>query len=236
MQRPRLSRRDFLKLSALTAGTALSGASRVLSQGHLQAAGKPNILIFVFDAMSARHLSLYGYPRWTTPHLEKFAERASVYHTHYSAGNFTTSGTASMLTGLYPWTHRAINYRGMVDRTLADRNLFHLMGNEYTRFAFTQNLWADILLSQFETDLDYHLCCDSYSQIVHALFQPDDLQNDRAMAYYLFQDFLNLRTAEPHPFPGSLFIGSAKEIRKRRKHCYQPYCLVQSESWARRIQ
>ena len=156
MHNPTISRRDFLKLSALAAGSGLSGAARVLSANHLQDTAKPNILIFVFDAMSARHLSLYGYPRRTTPNLEKFAERASVYHTHYSAGNFTTSGTASMLTGLYPWTHRAINYRGMVDRSLADRNLFHLMGNEYTRFAFTQNLWADILLSQFETDLDYH--------------------------------------------------------------------------------
>ena len=213
MHNPTISRRDFLKLSALAAGSGLSGAARVLSANHLQDTAKPNILIFVFDAMSARHLSLYGYPRRTTPNLEKFAERASVYHTHYSAGNFTTSGTASMLTGLYPWTHRAINYRGMVDRSLADRNLFHLMGNEYTRFAFTQNLWADILLSQFETDLDYHPPSDSYSKAVQSLFQPDDLENDRSMAYYVFQDFLNLRAEELHPFPGSLLIGSAELAR-----------------------
>ena len=213
MKKSSISRRNFLKLSALAAGSAVSGVSRILSQNHLQVTGKPNILIFVFDAMSARHLSLYGYPRQTTPNLEKFAERASVYHTHYSAGNFTTSGTASMLTGLYPWTHRAINYRGMVERNLTDRNLFHLIGNEYTRFAFTQNLWADVLLSQFETDLDYHLPCDSYSQVVQSLFQPDDLDNDRAIAYYVFQDFLNLRTEEPHPFPGSLLIGSTELSR-----------------------
>ena len=212
MKKAKISRRDFLNLSALTAGAAL-GAARVLSPQHLLQADKPNILIFVFDAMSARHLSLHGYPRKTTPNLEKFAERASVYHTHYSGGNFTTSGTASMLTGLYPWTHRAINYRGMVDRSLAERNLFHLVGNDYTRLAFTQNLWADILLSQFEKDLDYHPPCDSYSQVAQSLFQPDKLSSDRTIAYYLFQDFLNLRTDEPHPLPGSLFIGSTELSR-----------------------
>ena len=97
-----------------------------------------------------------------------------------------------------------------MDRTLTDRNLFNVVGNDYTRLAFTQNFWADILLSQFDMDLDVHLPCDAYSEADHALFQPADLRGDRAMAYYVFQDFLNLRTHDPHPFPGSLFISSAE--------------------------
>ncbi|HSB02462.1 MAG TPA: sulfatase-like hydrolase/transferase, partial [Anaerolineales bacterium] len=194
----------------LAAGTAVSAIPKMLSSARSDNGGKPNILIFVFDAMSAQHLSLYGYARKTTPNLEKFAEHASVYHRHYSAGNFTTTGTASMLTGMYPWTHRAFTFRGMVERTLAERNLFHLIGNEYTRLAFTQNQWADILLSQFDMDLESHLPCDAYSQADLTLFQSGDLPRDRAMDYYVFQDFLSLRTLEPHPFPGSLLIGSAE--------------------------
>lgn len=210
----RFSRRDFLKTSAaVVASATLAGTSRILPFPHSQTIAKPNILIFVFDAMSARHLSLYGYPRQTTPNLEKFAERASVYHNHYSAGNFTTSGTASMLTGLYPWTHRAINYRGMIDRSLVDRNFFHLIGNEYTRLVFTQNLWADILLSQFEKDLDLHIPCDSYSQFADSLMQPKDLPADRDLAYFVFQDFLNLRVDDEHPYPGSLSLASADLAR-----------------------
>jgi membrane-anchored protein YejM (alkaline phosphatase superfamily) len=211
---PRISRRDFLKTSAaLVANATFARAARILSSAHPQAINKPNILIFVFDAMSARHLSLYGYARRTTPNLEKFAERASVYHRHYSAGNFTTSGTASMLTGLYPWTHRAINYRGMIDRSLLDRNFFNLIGKEYTRVAFTQNLWADILLSQFEKDLDLHLPSDSYSQFADSLMQPDLLRRDRDLAYFVFQDFLNLRVDDVRPYPGSLFLASADLVR-----------------------
>src|SRR5215211_8861229 len=193
----RLSRRDFLKTSAaVVAGATLAGASSILSAAHSQASSAPNILMLVFDAMSARHLSLYGYARETTPNLQRFAERASVYHKHYAAGNFTTSGTASMLTGLYSWTHRAINYRGMIDRHLTDRNLFKLIGKEYTRFVFTQNLWADILLSQFQSDLDIYLPCDSYSKFIHSSLQPDDLTSDRGIAYYVFQDFFNLRVVD----------------------------------------
>jgi hypothetical protein len=222
-----VSRRDFLKASAaLVTSATFGGVSRMLSSAYSQTSSKPNILIFVFDAMSARNLSLYGYPRQTTPNLERFAERASVYHQHYSAGNFTTAGTASMLTGMYPWTHRAFNYRGMIDRTLTDRNFFHLIGDEYTRVAFTQNLWADILLSQFEADLDFHLACDAYSQFSESLIQPDDLPADRDLAYYVFQDFLNLRVDDEHPYPGSLFLASAdlsRAIVTNRHHNSSEY-------------
>ena len=70
----KLSRRDFLKLyAALTAGAAFSGIPKMLSSARSDPGGKPSILVFVFDAMSARHLSLYGYSRRTTPNLEKFA-------------------------------------------------------------------------------------------------------------------------------------------------------------------
>jgi arylsulfatase A-like enzyme len=223
----RINRRDFLKTSAaLLTGTAFASAARILSSAHTQDLSKPNILILVFDAMSARHLSLYGYERETTPNLKKFAERASVYHRHYSGGNFTTTGTASMLTGLNPWTHRAINYRGMIDRHLTDRNLFKLIGEDYTRFAFTQNLWADILLSQFEADLDIHLKADSFSQYIHSAVQPDDLPSDRRMAYYAFQDFFNLRVDDPTSFPGSLLIASGDLVRAlapNRKHISSEY-------------
>src|ERR1044071_8881060 len=210
----KLNRREFLKISAaLTASATFSYVSRVLSSRDSAASSKPNILVFVFDAMSARHLSLYGYSRKTTPNLENFAEHATVYHQHYSAGNFTSAGTASMLTGMYPWTHRAFNYRSMINRSLTDRNLFNLIGREYTRLAFTQNLWADILLSQFEKDLDLHLPSDSYSQFADSLMQPKDLPADRDLAYFLFQDFLNLRVDDVRPYPGSLLLASADLTR-----------------------
>ena len=117
----------------------------------------PNVIILVFDTLSARHLSLHGYKRLTTPNLARFAEKATVYHRHYAAGNFTSPGTASLLTGTYPWTHRAFQQAGIILRKLADQNLFRLFDSSYTRSAFAQNIWADLFLYQFKKDIDVHV-------------------------------------------------------------------------------
>src|SRR5512140_1808433 len=156
----RVSRRDFLKI-----GSALSGAftvQRMLPQLS-DAISRPNILIFVFDAMSAKNLSLYGYRRKTTPNFERFAQRATVYNQHYAAGNFTTPGTASMLTGLYPWTHRAFNPGALVARSRVEENLFRALGTGWYRFAFSQNVWANYLLAQFDQDIERKLSPSSFS-------------------------------------------------------------------------
>ncbi|MCZ7551939.1 MAG: sulfatase-like hydrolase/transferase [Anaerolineales bacterium] len=124
-----LNRRDFLKLSA---SVALAGALGRLPAGSssLRAAAdpKPNIIVVLFDALSAFNLSLYGYRRKTSPNLERFAERAVVYHNHHSAGNFTTPSTASLFTSAYPWTHRAYNLSSLISPQVEPHNLFFNAG------------------------------------------------------------------------------------------------------------
>jgi glucan phosphoethanolaminetransferase (alkaline phosphatase superfamily) len=115
MRRP-FSRRDVLKLAALA---PLLGAAPYVVRGASQNAAppnRPNVLVIVFDTLSAKHLSLYGYPRETAPNLTRFAERATVFHRHYAGGNFTSPGTSSLLTGSYPWTQRGFNFQGTVTK------------------------------------------------------------------------------------------------------------------------
>ena len=107
-----ISRRDFLKLLGVASASAL--ASKNVLSLKVSDNNKPNIIIILLDAFSAKHLSLYGYPRLTTPNIDAFAQYSTVYHNHYSGGNFTTCGTASMLTGMIPWKHRAIKSRAVV--------------------------------------------------------------------------------------------------------------------------
>jgi len=45
---------------------------------------------------------------------KRFASRATVYHNHHSAGNYTTPSTASLFTSTYPWTHRALNLSSLI--------------------------------------------------------------------------------------------------------------------------
>jgi arylsulfatase A-like enzyme len=182
---PPLNRRDFLKLAALLPPAALLAQSaRRLSPTN---PSLPNILIVLFDAMSAHNLSVYGYPRDTTPSLRRFAERATVYHAHYSSGNYTIPGTSSLLTGLYPWTHRAINNGGAIKRSLAERNIFRLLGEQYQRVGFSQNIWANFILSQFNRDIDLILPPSAFSVADYIVA---DSFRDQTLAYRGLDDFL----------------------------------------------
>ena len=186
----KISRRDFLKI-AVTAPAAMAFSKvmpNLLSAEGWQGSSLPNVIILEFDAMTARNLSLYGYPRKTTPNLERFAERATVYHSHHSAGNFTTSGVASLLTGMYPWSHRAINQGGRIARHLVKRNFFRFFGEEYNRLAFAQNSWVDIQLNQLGTDVETRLSPGSFSIVERVI--SERFRNDANAAYAAFDDFL----------------------------------------------
>ena len=108
---PPMGRREFLKsvLALSVVSLVDSKPCHCIDSGSLTGMrAAPNVLILLFDALSAKHISTYGYPRETMPNLTRFAQQATVYHAHYSGGNFTTPGTASLLTGTYPWSHRAL--------------------------------------------------------------------------------------------------------------------------------
>src|SRR5688572_26536288 len=60
---------------------------------------KPNILLFAIDSILADHMSLYGYPRLTTPHIDRFSRGGAVFERTYSPHIPTTPAYSSMLTG-----------------------------------------------------------------------------------------------------------------------------------------
>ncbi len=150
----RLSRRDFLKAAGLfsLAGLPIIHAVDRLA-GEPAGASQPNVLIVTFDALSAFNMSLYGYPRQTTPNIERFARRATVFHNHYAGGNATTPGTSTLLTGTLPWTHHGCNLLGLVADSAVPYNLFGAVpGNVYTS-AYTHSLIVLKLLYQFRQSL-----------------------------------------------------------------------------------
>src|SRR5512141_942474 len=124
-----LNRRDFLKLAGmLPMSLAAPRWTRRLSGTSSQ---PQNVIIVVFDAWSGSNVSLYGYPRETTPNLARLSKRAVVYHNHYAGSSFTTSGTASILTGTYPWTHRALLGQGKMAQSFVDRSIFSVFDDYY---------------------------------------------------------------------------------------------------------
>ena len=133
-------------------------------------------------------MSLYGYRRETTPNIARFAERANVYHAHHSGGTFTTAGTASLLTGMYPWTHRAINVMGLVAREQISKNIFNLLSPYYFTSGFSQNIVAEILLAQFDEKINKHLSLGSFSRLNMRFTDPDS--RDALIKYRALDGFL----------------------------------------------
>ncbi len=57
------------------------------------------------DTLRADHVSLYGYDRPTTPHLDKFAESALVFEDVFAPSSWTLPSVGSLLTSTYPSIH-----------------------------------------------------------------------------------------------------------------------------------
>jgi len=67
----------------------------------------PNILLVVCDTLGAKHMSLYGYPKKTTPNLEKMVKEDNfvIYKMCFSPSPWTVPSHVSLFTGLYPSEH-----------------------------------------------------------------------------------------------------------------------------------
>ncbi len=75
---------------------------------------KPNIVHLGIDSLRADHMSCYGYPRLTTPHMDRFAQQAVLFERTYCPHVPTTSGYGSMLTGMDCFSTQivALRHRG----------------------------------------------------------------------------------------------------------------------------
>jgi len=114
----------------------------------------PNIVLIGIDSLRADHLSCYGYPRLTTPHIDHFAQEGTLFERTYSAFIPTTSGYASMLTGMDVLSTQvvALRHKGPMRpeiKTLAE--VLREAGYNTTSVGFSGNPAS----RGFDTYLDY---------------------------------------------------------------------------------
>ena len=67
------------------------------------------VVLVSIDTLRRDHMSVYGYPRKTTPGLEAFATEAIVFDDAVSTSSWTLPAHASLLTSTYPSAHGAVN-------------------------------------------------------------------------------------------------------------------------------
>jgi len=61
---------------------------------------KTNLILIGIDSLRPDHMSLYGYPRQTTPHIDRYAAGGAVFENTFSPHIPTTPGYGSMFTGM----------------------------------------------------------------------------------------------------------------------------------------
>jgi arylsulfatase len=69
-------------------------------------APRPSIVFISIDTLAARHTSLYGYPRETTPRLAAFAEQSTVFERCASNAPWTAPSYMAAMTGVYSSSFR----------------------------------------------------------------------------------------------------------------------------------
>lgn len=130
-----------LMLFVVSAGYPLSGKLReryTFATVPAAPAGAPNILLIILDTVRAASMSLYGYPQPTTPALERWAPRGTVFDRAIATSSWTLPSHAGMFTGV--WSHQLsanwLTPLGSDQRTLAEV----LRDHGYRTGGFSANL------------------------------------------------------------------------------------------------
>jgi arylsulfatase A-like enzyme len=66
---------------------------------------RPNLLLLVVDCLRGDELSIAGYPRPTTPHIDALAREGTRFSRAHAQASWTRPSLPSILTGLYPSEH-----------------------------------------------------------------------------------------------------------------------------------
>jgi arylsulfatase A-like enzyme len=138
-------------------GWRLVAERRMATSRPAAAAGAPGVLLLILDTVRAAELSLYGYPRLTTPELERWAQRGTVFDRAFAPSSWTLPSHASIFTGRPEFTLDATwwNRLGSSWPTLAEV----LRGRGYATAGFIANTdyvaWDSGLTRGFEHYDDY---------------------------------------------------------------------------------
>jgi len=91
---------------------------------------KTNLILIGIDSLRSDHMSLYGYPRLTTPHIDGFAAQGTVFERVVSPHIPTTPGYASMFTGMDAFSMDVVALRHKGPMGSHMKTLAEILGEE----------------------------------------------------------------------------------------------------------
>ena len=113
---------------------------------HQGVKGNPcpsNVILITFDSLAAPNMSLYGYLRNTTPHIDAFANESIVFKNVYANCNSSIPSLISILTGKYPSTHKHHRLVSFLKDKIRFENIVNVFKNNgYDTLAVWGTFWG----------------------------------------------------------------------------------------------
>jgi arylsulfatase A-like enzyme len=154
----RFTRRALLATIGLTIGLsfvefAVTRPAHPIRASAISEHPKSNILLITFDALAADDMSTYGYKLPTTPNIDAFARKATVFTNYYSVSTFTTPCVATMLTGMYPSQTHVYHLQARLEEPQKTLPQLAREGG-YTTASFFSNPYAYYLAKSVDSKYD----------------------------------------------------------------------------------
>jgi arylsulfatase A-like enzyme len=133
----------------------LAGAVPMVKAAPVPNRPKSNFLLITFDALNAEDMSLYGRKLPTTPNIDAYASKATVFTNFYSASTFTTPSVGTMLTGRYASEIHVHHLEGRARGEDVEKSLPRLMqAGGYSTGAFVSNPLAYYFAKSLDNAFD----------------------------------------------------------------------------------
>ncbi len=174
---------------------------------------RPNVVLISIDTLRADHLSLYGYPRRTSPHLDAWAARSGImFENAVVSAPWTLPSHASLLSGIDSDRHGAVNHGAPMPPTLKTLPEYLRVAG-YRTLAITGGGWM-------RPEYGFARGVDRYRYWPQGVDRKQELEHGTARAEQWLEDasedpfFLFFHTFEVHsphrrrkPYYGA-FVGS----------------------------
>jgi len=159
--------------------TSYPHVETIQARGEGKTNHKPDILIYVVDALRSDYLSCYGYTRETSPNLDTFSKNNSLFINAYANASWTRPSAATMLTGLLAKNHKTMSRESSLPEDLQTlpeilrNNGYHTVafitnGNICSAFSFDQGFDEFIYLPEDMLRESVHVRSDELNRYVFA--------------------------------------------------------------------
>jgi arylsulfatase len=169
-----------------------------------------SVVLLVLDAARADHIGCYGYPRATTPNIDRLARESVVFRQHFCQFTRTKESTASLFTSQYPDTHLAYEKRALRDSAFTMAKGLGQAGFSSALFSSNANASPAIGLGDYFEEKYYHLH-------MREIMQDDETASSPEPCLRLFGRWLGAHSRERffayvHLMPPHLPYDQPKEI------------------------